>query len=237
MTDEAYWPVATDPDWMLATLGEAPSRRQLVLFACACCRRVWPLLTDERSRRVVEAAEGWADGLTAAALVHQALRALRALRATRGTPGTEDTDGTQGTQGAAPGPGRWARLAAGRAFAGDRRAAAHAAWCARMAVPGTGEGARQCGLLRDLFGHPFRVVDADPAWLRWDGGAVVGLARAAYRDRVPPAGNLAPERLLVLADALEDAGSSDPDILGHLRGPGPHVPGCWVLDRLREVPR
>jgi hypothetical protein len=62
---------------------------------------------------------------------------------------------------------------------------------------------------------------------------VVGLARAAYRDRASPAGNLAPERLLVLADALEDAGSSDADILGHLRGPGPHMPGCWVLERLR----
>ena len=34
----------------------------------------------------------------------------------------------------------------------------------------------------------------------------------------------------VLADALEEAGCSDDELLGHLRGPGPHVRGCWALD-------
>jgi hypothetical protein len=38
--------------------------------------------------------------------------------------------------------------------------------------------------------------------------------------------------LPILADALEDSGCDDPDILGHLRGPGPHVRGCWVVDLL-----
>ena len=38
------------------------------------------------------------------------------------------------------------------------------------------------------------------------------------------------ERLPILADALEEAGCDDPDILSHLRGPGPHVRGCWALD-------
>jgi hypothetical protein len=36
----------------------------------------------------------------------------------------------------------------------------------------------------------------------------------------------------VLADALEEAGCGDEEILGHLRGPGPHVRACWVLDLL-----
>jgi hypothetical protein len=35
-----------------------------------------------------------------------------------------------------------------------------------------------------------------------------------------------------LADALEDAGCTDADILSHLRSPGPHVRGCWALDLL-----
>jgi len=36
--------------------------------------------------------------------------------------------------------------------------------------------------------------------------------------------------LAILADALEEAGCADTDILDHLRGPGPHVRGCWAVD-------
>jgi hypothetical protein len=46
------------------------------------------------------------------------------------------------------------------------------------------------------------------------------------------AGTLDTSRLAVLADALEDAGCDRADILGHLRGPGPHVRGCWAVDLL-----
>jgi hypothetical protein len=40
------------------------------------------------------------------------------------------------------------------------------------------------------------------------------------------------DRLPVLADALEETGCTNADILGHCRGPGPHVRGCWVVDLL-----
>ncbi len=33
-----------------------------------------------------------------------------------------------------------------------------------------------------------------------------------------------------LANAIEDAGCADADILAHCRGDGPHVRGCWVVD-------
>ena len=39
-----------------------------------------------------------------------------------------------------------------------------------------------------------------------------------------------PARLSLLADALEDAGCANADLLGHLRGEGPHVRGCWAVD-------
>jgi hypothetical protein len=38
------------------------------------------------------------------------------------------------------------------------------------------------------------------------------------------------ERLPILADALEDAGCDNGDILSHCRSPGPHVRGCWAVD-------
>jgi hypothetical protein len=40
------------------------------------------------------------------------------------------------------------------------------------------------------------------------------------------------DRLPILADALEETGCTDAELLGHLRGPGPHTQGCWVVDVL-----
>jgi hypothetical protein len=77
-------------------------------------------------------------------------------------------------------------------------------------------------LIRCIFGNPFHPVALDPAWRT---EAVVGLATGIYADR-------AFDRLPVLADALEDAGCADADVLGHCRGPGPHARGCWVVDLL-----
>jgi hypothetical protein len=89
------------------------------------------------------------------------------------------------------------------------------------------EKAAQADLLRDIDGNPFRTVTVDPSLLT---PTVLNLARAAYDDRLLPGGELDNARLAVLADALEEAGCSDGEVLGHLRGPGPHVRGCWVVD-------
>jgi hypothetical protein len=90
-----------------------------------------------------------------------------------------------------------------------------------------------CALIRDVIGNPFRPAPAvDPAWLAWNDGVVANLALAAYEEIRPPDHTLAPARLTALADALEDAGCTDAELLGHLRGPGPHVRGCWVVDLL-----
>jgi hypothetical protein len=56
------------------------------------------------------------------------------------------------------------------------------------------------------------------------------MASAIYEERALPEGTFDPGRLAVLADALEEVGAADPDLLGHLRGPGPHVRGCFAVD-------
>jgi hypothetical protein len=75
-------------------------------------------------------------------------------------------------------------------------------------------------LLRDIFGNPFRPVAFDPAWRTV---TTVALANLIDQDR-----DFTP--MPILADALQDAGCDDADILDHCRGPGPHVRGCWVVD-------
>jgi hypothetical protein len=91
------------------------------------------------------------------------------------------------------------------------------------------ESARQCDVIAEIFGNPFRPVELNPIWVS---SMVVALAQAAYDEPILPAGTLDPDRLAVLADALEDSGCTDPAILHHLRGPGPHVRGCFVIDAL-----
>ncbi|MBL8797494.1 MAG: hypothetical protein JNM56_26575 [Planctomycetia bacterium] len=74
--------------------------------------------------------------------------------------------------------------------------------------------------LRDILGNPLRPISADPSWQT---ETVSSLATAIYDER-------AFDRLPILADALEDAGCDNADMLNHCRQPGEHVRGCWVVD-------
>jgi hypothetical protein len=85
------------------------------------------------------------------------------------------------------------------------------------------EYAEMCSQLRCLFGNPFHLVSVEPIWLSWNAGMIPQLAQAIYD-------NLLFTDISVLADALEEAGCTNADILDHCRGPGPHIRGCWVLD-------
>ena len=77
-----------------------------------------------------------------------------------------------------------------------------------------------CEIIRDMFGNPFRPVTFSPAW-RTD--TAVSLAKQMYDSRDFCA-------MPILADALQDAGCDNEDVLNHCRGDGPHVRGCWVVD-------
>jgi hypothetical protein len=61
------------------------------------------------------------------------------------------------------------------------------------------------------------------AWLAWEGGTVAKMARAIYEERTF-------DRLPILADALEEAGCENEEILNHCRRPSEHLRGCWALD-------
>ncbi len=74
---EQQWLACADPhamlDWLL--LQEQLSDRKARLFGAACCRRLWPLLTDERGRTAVEFAEWYADGEISAVDLREASNA------------------------------------------------------------------------------------------------------------------------------------------------------------------
>jgi hypothetical protein len=255
---EAEWLAARRPNRMFAYLHEKATDRKKHLFACARCRRHWPLLADPRSQRAIEVVESFADGRTSARGLKEPRRAARAA-------GELVRSERAAAEAALRGEGRDARperavswgLEQEALALGEREAAAWLAWrlvggrwdseeaalqTAEFAaeVAGrrgeeTAERAAQCDFLRDLFGNPFRRPSILPEWLTWNYATIVRLARAAYDQRQLPAGKLDNGLLVVLADALEEAGCSGEDILGHLRGPGPHVRGCWPVDLVRSV--
>jgi len=235
---EAEWLASVDPAAMLAWLGDKISDRKLRLFAAACCRRIWPLLTDARSRAAVEAAERHADGL----VTDDELAAAR--------DATRDA-ARDATWAAARDAARATAWAAARDTA--RAAAQAAAWAAARGA-----------LLRDLIGNPWQPAALSPGWLTAD---VVSLAEAAYEHRLDD-GTLDTGCLLALSDALEEAefptdvdcgrcgghgwfgklsltsasktrpcdvngccfGRAPHPLLAHLRSPGPHYRGCWSVD-------
>jgi hypothetical protein len=213
---EAEWRTSDDPQKMLEVLREKASDRQLRLFACACCRRIWHLLTEPYCQAVV-VAERFADGLAAAVERKQTKGPLLAAS----TPGGYFT-----LQGKLKGA---VCAALDRQASCAARGAAKSAWgAAFQADPASAEPAAQAVLLRDIFGNPFRPATVDPAWVP---PSVAAVAHACYKERRMPAGELDPVRLGVLADALEEVGSSG-DLVDHLREPGPHVRGCFVIDHL-----
>jgi hypothetical protein len=198
---EAEWRTCSEPLKMLRGLSRDPGARKLRLYACGCCRRIWFMVPDERSRRAVEAAERNADGEIDAAALRGAASLAEAA--------AEAAELVQVVGWHA------ARTAAEAAGPGDREAAE---WAGSMADDGA--------VLRCVLGNPFRPEPVvDPGCLAWNGGTVPKLAEAIYRDR-------AFRRLPILADALEDAGCADAEILAHCRAGGLHARGCWVLDLL-----
>jgi hypothetical protein len=78
-------------------------------------------------------------------------------------------------------------------------------------------------LIHDVFGDFFRPAAINPAWLAWNDTTAQKIAQAIYDER---AFDLMP----ILADALEEAGCTDANILHHCRQPAEHVRGCWVID-------
>jgi hypothetical protein len=208
--DDREWTSMTDPGGMLPILRATtrPSNRKLRLFAVACYRCAWSHLLDAHDQAAAEVAERHADGEA----TDKELLEAYVDRYLADCPDAED-----------PAAEAEAYLQDVYSDALTKAGYKEHLW--------PGGAPILADLLRDIFGNPFAARPLiDKSWPTWNGGILLQLAQAAYDERVLPSGHLDASCLAVLADALEEAGVVDVEVLEHLRSPGPHVRGCWAVD-------
>ena len=225
MTEEE-WLSCTDPSPMLHFLRGNTSERKLRLIAIAYGRRVVEWMPDERSLQALDVSEQFADGLVGRKVLAAARR--EAYQATRSTEALRGID--RSYYPATPDAGHVALSAASDANKDDAseiviNTAVRARglfWNHYGGIADYDEMAVQTLILRDVFRNPYRPVAIEPIWLT---STVVALASVIYQEK-------AFDRMPILADALEEAGCDNAEILNHCREPGEHVRGCWVVDLL-----
>ena len=214
MTEEE-WLRATDPTPMLKFLQDFGARRKLQLFVCGMCRKAWPLITESVLRCAVEVSERYADGKV------EAVEFDNVVNSAWETTG----DFLVGEEE------HRANWAATWSVTINNKWFAELAVASLLQEPWSAEQYKgivaypelrllYVELLRDIFGNPFRPVTVLPEWRT---STVLALATGIYEEK-------AFDRMPILADALQDAGCSNEDILDHCRGPGPHVRGCFLID-------
>ena len=233
---EQDWLTASDPEPMLKFLLAKPNERRLRLFALACCRSIWHLLGNPACRKAIEVAEMYADGLTSAEELEAAHNAAREgtrhdfrIARNQGNAGVLKAISFATSFATSPSASFLSDVSAKNAFGASylysiAYSEKHpiADWMKAWEEAAAVERRKQCGLIHEIFGNPFRSVKIHSTWLS---PAVLRLAETTYGDR-------AFERMPILGDALEEAGCSNAEILEHCRGPGPHVRGCWLIDLL-----
>jgi hypothetical protein len=214
---EAEWLACDDPKAMRVALltTAAVSERRMRLVGCACCRRLWKWMTDTRSQQAVEGVERYVDKQLSITELHGLRDAARKA--------WEAAPYDMAKKSNAP-----AAAAATATYVSsphiDINVLSNTMGAAIEAFPKKArqvvEQRYQSILLRDIFGNPFRPITLAPTWQT---DAAVSVAKQMYESRDFSA-------MPILADALQDAGCDNDDILSHCRQPGEHVRGCWVVD-------
>jgi hypothetical protein len=211
------------------------SQRKTLLLLLAYCRCHSHLSADERDKSAFRIAEAYADGNASEQELRSATTACMTWEEGMGYPS----------------PGYWLTDVCRQPFyeMGERSyldfvlswiASASAVnftdfmhgvslpelWPLELEMEGyfAAEAQRMVHLLHETIGNPFRPVTINPSWLT---STVLALAEGIYADR-------AFDRMPILADALQDAGCDNADVLKHCREPREHVRGCWVVDLLTE---
>ncbi len=223
---EAGWLACSDPDWLLEPTNHIFHKRKTGLWAAACCRRAWHLLPNIH-REVLVAAEVSCERLDhLVGVVDDEIRKV----AFPYWPYPTFTSEREAVGLLSGGSHRSAVEQVATALTCEEigctpnptqkelQARYWAAWKRHQGI--------HADLLRDVIGNPYRPAKCHPDWLTSD---VLALARGIYEER-------AFDRMPILADALQDAGCDNDDILNHCRDHGTHVRGCWGIDLILDKP-
>ncbi|HEV3386616.1 MAG TPA: hypothetical protein VG097_17495 [Gemmata sp.] len=254
---ETEWLTSTTFLPMLEFLRGKASDRKLRLLAIASCLRIWDCFTDERSRVAIEAVCKYADGLIDTSALIAARNVADGVPRWK-EEGTRRSDLRHWKQWASEAALACCALNSYPPL--DRPVPQHEYFTTTPAsvanvlaalkvwneeeerlVRGEGganqgddwvellwdntrmqEYKAQADFLRDIFGNPFRPITIDPTWLT---STVLALANGIYSEK-------AFDRMAILADALQDSGCSNEEVLNHCRSDGVHVRGCFVVDKL-----
>jgi hypothetical protein len=224
---EAEWLQCCTPVIMLESIPGWASERKLRLFAVACCRRLLDQVqVSPHEKNGVEVAERFADGEASAEELGNAESYTYTEWAAGVVYSKADFQETSFDVESADFCAYMAVVSAPDRE--DYPAGADQIVCASCSAGQAWERQAQSHLIRDIFGSPFRPIAISPTIHT---STIFSLALAAYNERRLPSGELDSVRLAVLADALEEAGISQ-EMIDHLRGPGPHVRGCWAIDAI-----
>lgn len=216
---EADWLSVTDPAPMLEFLKGNASERKLRLFTVACCRKAFSLLQSQKFLNAIEVSEQYADGLASddkLRKVRSQIRESATRTIGRGLPWSRPVQGNYARGNVIAACSRNIDEVLLAVSAVCVTADSHESYVTKCKL----ERQLQAALLREIVQFPLGRAILNSSWLTC---TVVPLAEGIYRDR-------AFDRMPILADALQDAGCDNEDILSHCRGPGPHVRGCWVVD-------
>ena len=204
---------------MLQFVAERVSARKKRLFLCGCARRMWNHFVVDWWQDAIGIAEGFADGL----LTSEQLAIVngRVWHCTGYVPEWPREDhqalldlGINPTESCHSRTINFLILIT-RA---DRGLGGVSTYNGYRQIRERLEGLP--ALARDIVGNPFRPVVFNSSWRT---KSTVSLASRMYEEREFAA-------MPILADALQEAGCEDADILTHCREPGTHVRGCWVVD-------
>ena len=219
---EAEWLACDDPDPLLNLLGSGVGDRKRRLFAVACCRLVIQhLWAREWSRTAVEIAERCAESLATIEDLDAARNNVESrLELYPGEP-VYDASYWACNRDIVEGASMCAFYAANLSTIVVDHTKADPDFDKKCDAVRRETCRSQVRVFHEIFGNPFRPVTFDPEWRTQD---VKLLAQGIYEEK-------AFDRMPILADALQDAGCDNDDILSHCRDTQLlHVRGCWVVD-------